>query len=62
VKNLKKTQNIDEEREKDFTGDVEAKTPNLGKTGEAAKGKVFDEKIKVHRQESQGQILKKNLI
>jgi len=36
---------IDEEREKDFMGDVEGKTPNQGK-GEAAKGKVFNEKIK----------------
>ena len=37
---------IDEEREKDFVGDAEAKTPNLGKGGEAEKGKVFNEKIK----------------
>lgn len=35
---------IDEEREKDFTGDVEAKTPNLGK-GEGEK-KAFTEKPK----------------
>jgi hypothetical protein len=37
---------IEEEREKDFVGDVEAQTPNLGKGGEAEKGKIFDEKIK----------------
>lgn len=37
---------IDEEREKDFVGDVEPKTPNLGKSGEAEKGKAFNEKIK----------------
>jgi len=36
---------LEEEREKDFMGDVEAKTPNQGK-GEAAKGKVFNEKLK----------------
>ena len=37
---------LEEEREKDFVGDVEAKTPNIGKGGEAAKGKAFNEKIK----------------
>jgi len=36
---------IEEEREKDFMGDVEGQTPNQGK-GEAAKGKVFTDKIK----------------
>ena len=36
---------LEEEREKDFTADVEAKTPNIGK-GEAEKGKVYNEKIK----------------
>jgi hypothetical protein len=36
---------IDEEREKDFVGDVEAKTPNQGK-GELQKGIAFKEKIK----------------
>jgi hypothetical protein len=37
---------IDEEREKDFVGDIEAKTPNIGKSGDAQKGKAFNEKIK----------------
>ena len=41
--NVKET--IDEEREKDFTADVEGKTPNIGK-GEAEKGKIYNEKIK----------------
>lgn len=36
---------IEEEREKDFMGDVEGKTPNIGK-GEAEKGKIFNEKLK----------------
>jgi uncharacterized protein YciW len=36
---------LEEEREKDFTADVEGKTPNIGK-GEAEKGKVYNEKIK----------------
>jgi len=36
---------IDEEREKDFVADVEAKTPNQGK-GELQKGIAFKEKIK----------------
>lgn len=36
---------IEEEREKDFVADVEAKTPNIGK-GEGAKGKNFNQKIK----------------
>jgi len=36
---------LEEEREKDFMGDVETQTPNQGK-GEAAKGKIFNEKIK----------------
>jgi len=40
----KKSGKIDEEREKDFTGDVEAKTPNIGK-GEGEK-KAFTEKPK----------------
>ncbi len=40
----KSAQKIDEEREKDFTGDVEAKTPNIGK-GEGEK-KAFTEKPK----------------
>lgn len=40
----KKSGKIDEEREKDFTGDVETKTPNIGK-GEGEK-KAFTEKPK----------------
>lgn len=40
----KGAEKIDEEREKDFTGDVEAKTPNIGK-GEGEK-KAFTEKPK----------------
>jgi len=36
---------IEEEREKDFTADVEGKTPNIGK-GEAEKGKIYNEKLK----------------
>jgi hypothetical protein len=36
---------IDEERDKDFMGDVESATPNQGK-GEAEKGKIFNEKLK----------------
>jgi len=36
---------IDEEREKDFVGDTESKTPNLGK-GNAEKGIAYKEKIK----------------
>ena len=40
----KGTQKIEEEREKDFTADVEAKTPNIGK-GEGEK-KAFTEKPK----------------
>ena len=36
---------IEEEREKDFVGDIEGKTPNIGK-GEAQKGKAFTKKIK----------------
>ncbi len=36
---------LEEEREKDFMGDVEGKTPNQGK-GEAEKGKIFNEKLK----------------
>jgi len=36
---------LEEEREKDFVGDVEAKTPNQGK-GELQKGVAFKEKIK----------------
>jgi ribosomal protein S15P/S13E len=35
---------IDEEREKDFMGDVESATPNQGK-GEAEKGKIYNEKL-----------------
>jgi hypothetical protein len=36
---------LEEEREKDFTADVESKTPNIGK-GEAEKGKIYNEKLK----------------
>ncbi|MFA5207243.1 MAG: hypothetical protein WC428_00935 [Candidatus Paceibacterota bacterium] len=41
----KKATKIDEERDKDFMGDVEGDTPNQGK-GEAEKGKIFNEKLK----------------
>lgn len=41
----KKGQKIEEEREKDFMGDVESDTPNQAK-GETAKGVAFKEKIK----------------
>jgi hypothetical protein len=41
----KKGQKIEEEREKDFMGDVESDTPNQAK-GETGKGVAFKEKIK----------------
>jgi len=36
---------VKEEREKDFMGDVESDTPNLGKSGDAENGDAFEEKI-----------------
>lgn len=41
----KKVKKIEEEREKDFMGDIEGDTPNQAK-GETAKGVAFKEKIK----------------
>jgi hypothetical protein len=41
----KGAQKIEEEREKDFVGDVESGTPNLGKSGEPEEGKIFTDKV-----------------